>query len=329
MRRGAYTAAGVRRQRYQCTPRNYDPDARRAVDPQRARHVFSVLVPDRPDPDAPAARHHQLTVRRITHGLALAGQGRSYAEIGRYLSDAATDPWRRAADMVEVFGPVVHRAWRDTLEPVTAHTELVVSEPIALVQKPKQGTQVYALAVGRRTKDGIRIETLRLFPAVTADAYALLWDDWRELTRPGVPGALRVHSMNPHTMRRGAATAGLRIAAASPDPVRTNTVVAAATDQVQALVAPLRSRVAGLGNLARTVILLDVMTASADRFLDDQDNLVHVLWKDAATYGGAAAPGRDVLDMGRYRSLRDADLLHDLAALRQESTTPTHQSGAA
>lgn len=136
-RRGVYKAGGHTRQRYLCTPPGWSEGAKRADDPEHAKHLFTPVLPrahvegDDACPhcaelraihrgDTAVARKHQADTLTVAQALGRLGRGETYAEVSVWLqgllrADGASpvprNAWRRAADITEVFAPVVWADW--------------------------------------------------------------------------------------------------------------------------------------------------------------------------------------------------------------------------
>lgn len=370
------------------------PGVSRLARPDVARHVFSLAVAPSPLASGFAvARGHSVSARDVVDALAQLSTGASYASVGELLASRAgsTDPrgrdvWRRAADTLEVFGPILRDHWRTSLPPVDEAPVLVCARPVSLVQRPRARASLYVHAVGRVTESGVRLELARVLPRADAPALQLVLDDWVEEfgvvpaavvgpaglypfdqgTGPALPAhlgtvplwiapedvpelarsfAARVQAPWQCTDLADSATAafssrdllgawtqelsarGLPHEAAcvarAAEPWQGAVLSAryrGACSELQvhadALAPLLRPRVSGLGNLARTAALMDVLVLGRTGYFGDRYRCTRILWEHLAASGGYAPAVRAVVDPGAYRSLDDLDLVDELLVWR-------------
>lgn len=220
VRCGSYKSGTGRRQLYQCTPIGWQSDHKIKTHPETSRHVFTPVLPrahvegDDACPhctelravnrgDTVVARGHTATTRHVAEALTRLGRGESYADVSLWLqgelrgqvSAQKKDAWRRAADVVEVFAPVV---WADWLNTVTAEDEarsqiarvprVVLVDDLPIFDKAKthrRQQQRFAIlglaevilnpASGRVRETRLRL--LRAYPNHSTEAYELLLDE--------------------------------------------------------------------------------------------------------------------------------------------------------
>lgn len=223
IRFGSYKAGGTRRQRYLCTPPRWQPGAKRAADPNHARHVFTPDLPRahvKGDATCPhcaelraihrgetaAARKHSANTATVAEALRRLAAGGSYAKVSLWLqgkvrpkdevppriSAKAKNAWRRAADVVEIFAPVLWADWQRTVavEDV-AQTQCVEPRVIMVDDVPlfvraqrgrsRQAQRFAVLTCGEvvqpttpGTSSRLRVRLMRAFPSHSANAYKLL-----------------------------------------------------------------------------------------------------------------------------------------------------------
>lgn len=223
VRKGSYKSGLGLRQRYQCTPKKCDPNAKRSdPDPEvaaRARHVFTPVLPrahvegDTACPhctelraihhgDTAVARGHTATTGQVATALERLGKGESYADVGAWLqgelrasgpSANKKDSYRRAADIVELFAPVLWDDWLAGLARERAATgadtarqpRVVMVDDLPIFDKAKKRRrqqQRFAVlglaevvlnpATGRVSRTRLRL--LRAYPNHSTEAYTLL-----------------------------------------------------------------------------------------------------------------------------------------------------------
>jgi hypothetical protein len=206
------------RQRYLCTPQGWYKDAKRKEDPAHARHVFTPVLPrehvegadgcehclelraiHRGDPTS--ARQHQAPAQVVAQALSRLGRGDTYSEVGSWtqaqvkttkLSTKGKDAWRRAADLVEVFSPVLWEDWTATRRAANTprnpkNPRVVLLDDLPLFGKAKAGRGSYqrfavlaaaeAIPDLRTARRVVKLRTLRALPTHSAASYRLLLDD--------------------------------------------------------------------------------------------------------------------------------------------------------
>jgi hypothetical protein len=219
-RRGRYRTAKGHRQRYLCTPVGWTEGASREVDPEHARHVFTPVLPrahvenDDACPhceelravnrgETVIARGHQATTVQVAEALTRLAKGESYQEVGLWLQGEARpraksakpkNTWWRAADIVEVFAPVVWADWLTTKAaqyaspPPGSGPKVVMVDDMPVFDnaqsRRRQAQRFAVLALGEvqfSTGSGKQRETilrlLRAFPDHSANSYTLLLDE--------------------------------------------------------------------------------------------------------------------------------------------------------
>lgn len=221
-RHGTYQSGQGSRQRYLCTPLGWEPEHTRKDNPQTARHVFTPVLPrahvegDDACPhcaelrainrgDTAVARGHTATTGQVAAALARLGRGESYADVSRWLqselrpsgpSEHKKDGYRRAADIVELFAPVVWDDWLASLgqeeaELAASPTRLprvVIVDDLPIFDKAQkrrrqqQRFAVLGLAEVILNPDSGKVRTTRLrllraYPSHSTEAYTLLLAD--------------------------------------------------------------------------------------------------------------------------------------------------------
>jgi hypothetical protein len=221
VRAGRYYTGGGWRQRYLCTPHNWKPGAKRRDDDTKAvaQHRFTGVLPrahvegDEACPhcaelrainrgETAVGRWHSTTTEIAATGLERLGKGESYADIGRWLqtklrdkgpSAEKKDGYRRAADLVELFAPVVWEDWltglaRDDEARDSALPRVVMVDDLPIfdkAQKRRRQQQRFAIlglaevvfnAETGKVKE-TRLRLLRAFPSHSTEAYTLLFSD--------------------------------------------------------------------------------------------------------------------------------------------------------
>jgi hypothetical protein len=219
---GVYRSGRGTRQRYQCTPVGWTAGATRSENPDIAKHVFTPVLPrahvsgDAACPhcaelrainrgDTAIARWHTATTGHVATALERLGKGESYADVGEWLqselrakgpSAQKKDGYRRAADIVEVFAPVVWQDWISGLgdEQATAATSKHRMPRVVMVddlpifdkaQKRRRQQQRFAIlglaevtfAPSSGKVRETRLRLLRAYPSHSTDAYTLLLAD--------------------------------------------------------------------------------------------------------------------------------------------------------
>ena len=218
-RYGIYGTSRKRpRQRYLCTPQGWYKEAKRGEDPAHAKHVFTPVLPrehvegevgcehclelraiHRGDPTS--ARQHQAPSHVVAEALSRLGRGDSYSEVGLWvqgqvkttgLSTKNKDAWRRAADLVEVFAPVLWEDWTATQRAANPPPDLksprvVLLDDLPMFSKRKAGRGAYqrfaVLAAAEAVPDlrtghrVVQLRTLRALPTHESASYRLLLDD--------------------------------------------------------------------------------------------------------------------------------------------------------
>lgn len=220
-RSGVYKTGTGSRQRYLCTPVGWKPGTTRAKDKAIARHVFTPVLPrahvegDAACPhcaelrainrgDTAVARWHTATTGHVATALERLGKGESYADVAEWLqselrpkgpSAKKKDGYRRAADVVEVFAPVVWNDWLSTLDgqdpaPVGRRRlpRVVMVDDLPIfdkAQKRRRQQQRFAILglaevvlspTSGKVRD-TRLRLLRAYPSHSTDAYTLLFAD--------------------------------------------------------------------------------------------------------------------------------------------------------
>lgn len=238
---GTYKAGGRTRQRYRCTPHGWYEGATRDKDPKHAKHVFTPVLPrahvegDEACPHCAelraihrgvtaVARKHTADTITVAEALSRLGRGETYAEVSLWLqskvrsagrSPEPKNAWRRAADITEVFTPVV---WADWLSGVLAEEmarnktrrgqpRVVLLDDLPMfakatkrrrqfqrfaviaageavpVEPPKTAKPGEKPARGKRPprKREVKLRLLRALPVHNTDAYTLVLDELVEL----------------------------------------------------------------------------------------------------------------------------------------------------
>lgn len=222
VRQGMYQSGKGSRQRYQCTPIGWKPEHTRKDHPETARHRFTPVLPrahvegDDACPhcaelrainrgDTAVARGHTATTSQIATALERLGKGESYADVAYWLqtelrakgpSDNKKDAYRRAADIVELFSPVVWADWLATLAAEEAERaastvripRVVMVDDLPIFDKAKgrqrQQQRFAILGLAEVTFDPTsakvrktRLRLLRAYPSHSTEAYTLLFAD--------------------------------------------------------------------------------------------------------------------------------------------------------
>ena len=222
VRGGIYVSGKQTRQRYVCTPIGFVPGQTRKDNPATARHRFTPVLPrahvegDDACPhcaelrainrgDTVVARGHTATTGQVATALERLGKGESYADVSEWLqkelrtkgpSANKKDGYRRAADLVEVFSPVVWADWlnlageEDAKRAASVHRlpRVVMVDDLPIFDKAKgrqrqqQRFAILGLAEvvfapdSGKVRDN-RLRLLRAYPSHSTDAYTLLLAD--------------------------------------------------------------------------------------------------------------------------------------------------------
>lgn len=214
-RRGTYKQGKRTRQRYECVPLGWYEGATRKDDPEHAKHSFTPALPrthvDGDDKcphcaemravnrgETAVARQHQADTTQVVEALTMLGDGKSYAEVSKWLQgkvrkdgtvSKGKDAWRRAADIAEVFAPVLWQDWltqvavqdadRQAAKP--SQPRVVMLDDLPMFSKAtkyrKQAQRFAVLGVGEVLPGGVRLRLLRAFPQHDQRAYMLLLDE--------------------------------------------------------------------------------------------------------------------------------------------------------
>ena len=228
VRRGTYKTGHGARQMYECTPPGWYPGAKRSEDREHAKHVFTPVLPrahvegDDACPhcaelravhrgETAVARKHQADTATVAEALARTGRGETYMEVAAWLqgrlrreglSPEPRNAWRRAADIVEVFAPVLWADWtasvldadRQRASALVGVPRVVLLDDMPVFQKAtrlrrqRQRFAVLAAAeavwptTGRGNRARVRagrprdvqLRLLRALPEHSTDAYLLV-----------------------------------------------------------------------------------------------------------------------------------------------------------
>lgn len=235
-RRGVYKAGTSTRQRYLCTPVGWYDGAKRSEDPEHAKHIFTPVLPrahvegDAACPhcaelraihrgDTAIARKHQADTLTVAQALGRLGRGETYAEVSVWLQEllradgASPEPrnaWRRAADITEVFAPVVWGDWVTAINEVDAERvkavkgvpRVVLLDDLPLFGKATKRRRQFqrfaviaaaeAVPLSGATRTGktksakakareVQLRLLRALPEHSEEAYTLVLDELVEL----------------------------------------------------------------------------------------------------------------------------------------------------
>ena len=221
-RHGTYKSGLGSRQRYQCTPVGWVEGHKRPDYDGPARHVFTPVLPrahvegDDACPhcaelrainrgDTVVARGHTATTSQIATALARLGKGESYGAVSVWLqgelrprgpSKAKKDAYRRAADIVEVFSPVLWADWLDEVRAADAERvasgtrvprvvivdDLPIFDKATRQRRQQQRCAILGLAEVilnpvTGTLRTTRLRLLRAYPNHSTSAYTLLLDE--------------------------------------------------------------------------------------------------------------------------------------------------------
>ena len=214
-RDGTYEAGGARRQRYLCIPAGWVEGATRKTDPEHAKHRFTPVLPRTHvegsstcphceelravnHGETVVARKHSADTRLVAEALGKLGHGDGYADVGLWIQEKvrkggksaeSRNAWRRAADIVEVFAPVLWNDWLENLTPLTTDTPRVVlldDLPVfgKATRRTSQRQRFSVLALGEvvfNPRPGraseVRLRALRALPEHSTGAYKLLLDE--------------------------------------------------------------------------------------------------------------------------------------------------------
>jgi hypothetical protein len=215
-----------------CTPPGWYEGASRKDDPKHTRHWFTPVLPrahvegDENCPhcgelraihrgDTVVARNHQATTGIVAQALARLGRGEAYGEVSTWLqgelradgvSAATKNAWRRAADVTEVFAPVVWQDWVTGVLAEGAKTadvrrgvpRVVLLDDLPLFAKATRRRRQFqrfvviaaaeAVYLPSRTGGGVpagsgvgrrevRLRLLRALPRRSTEAYELVLDE--------------------------------------------------------------------------------------------------------------------------------------------------------
>lgn len=234
VRQGVYKAGGKTRQRYLCTPLGWYPEATRENDRAHVKHRFTPVLPrahvegDDACPhcaelravhrgETAVARKHSANTRQVAEALAMLGRGQTYTEVAQWLqlevrgsdrlSPEPRNAWRRAADIVEVFAPVLWDDWlssvlredaqraaddpsrprivllddlplykRATRQRTQDQRFVVIAAAEAVPVKQPRGAKGSKASRQPRTRE-VQLRLLRALPTRSTGAYTLVLDD--------------------------------------------------------------------------------------------------------------------------------------------------------